>query len=75
MASALFESFFLANFGDIVGYISITFVLLASLTDPIKLKCFFHFAGLTKYIGKLNAAHIPLIIPKDCPKLNILVTP
>ena len=31
--------------------------------------------GLTKYIGKLKAEQMPLITPKDWPKLNILVTP
>ena len=33
---------------EISGYISITFVLLASLLVLIKLKCFFHLVGLTK---------------------------
>ena len=32
------------------GYISITFVLLASLDELINSKCFFHFEGLTKKI-------------------------
>ena len=41
-----------------------TLVLLASLEELINSKYFFHFDGLTKKIGKLKAAHTPLIAPK-----------
>ena len=41
----------------------------------MRLKYFFHFAGLTKYIGNCIAEHMPFKIPNDWPKLNILVTP
>ena len=51
------------------------FVLLASLEELINSKCFFHFEGRTKKIGRFKAAHIPLIAPKVWPKLNMLVTP
>ena len=47
IASALLLSFFLDNLLEILGNISITLVLLASFSELIKLKCFFHFAGLT----------------------------
>ena len=57
------------------GNISIALVLLASFSELIKLKYFFHLAGLMKYMGNCIAEQIPFKIPKDCPKLNILVTP
>ncbi len=52
-----------------------TLVLLASFSELSKLKCFFHLTGLTKITGNFNAAQTPFITPKDCPKLNIPVTP
>ena len=65
IASALLASFFLAILSEKLGNISIAFVLLASFEDPIRLKCFFHLTGLTKYTGKLRAEHMPLITPNE----------
>ena len=45
------------------GNISIALVLLASFCELIKLKYFFHLAGLTKNIGSCIAEHIPFKIP------------
>ena len=36
-----------------------------SLDELIKLKYFFHFVGLTKWIDSCIAEQIPLITPKD----------
>ena len=64
IASDLFTSFFFDNSLDNKGYISIAFVRLESFDELINSKCFFHFEGLTKKMGKPKAAHMPFIAPK-----------
>ena len=57
------------NFGQSFG-------ILKGICSAMQLPMYFvRPAGLTKYIGNCIAEHMPLRIPNDCPKLNILVTP